>query len=540
MPTVLDEYLVRLGFTTDAVGFSGFSNALRQASSLVDTQYLGMAKSVLKFQGVVTGAFAAAGLAAVDIADKTAMADQEYRLFALHMYTSLPVARELKIALDALGQPLENVMWDPELAKRFHQLVQDQRELTEELGPSFENQMLKIRDVRFEFSRFGVELQYLTMKVVEDLAEAFGTNMDDLLSKLREFNAYFIHNMPAIAQWIASNLKPILMDVKDVLGETVVLGKDFALTFTNLVAALSGNTGLEGTTFSMQKFGEALQQASHWAKDFVVSVDHALEIVLHLMNALADLRLGNLSDMRKELSTANKLLTPGSGMVLGGTAGSAAGTAIGGAIGSVGGPLGFVGGSAAENVVGGVLGAAAGYVAGLKHLTGAQIQIKEQIIAVAHALGIPANLALAVAQQESGLHQFDKSGKTLTSPTGALGVMQLLPSTARMLGVDPHDTHSNILGGETYLRQLLEKYKTPELALEHYYGSKDAKANREYAERVLQISGVTINITAKTDATPEDIAHAVNKGLKSLTDSDKKRTQRNLGEFGGWSPAGSF
>ena len=113
----LEEYLVRLGFNVDTSAFAQFSNALRDASSIVDSQYGKMVGKVWQFQGVATGAFFAAGAAAIDIADKVATADQEYRLLALHMYTSLPVARELKIALDALGQPLENIMWDPELAR---------------------------------------------------------------------------------------------------------------------------------------------------------------------------------------------------------------------------------------------------------------------------------------------------------------------------------------------------------------------------------------------------------------------------------------
>ena len=61
--------------------------------------------------------------------------------------------------------------------------MKDQRTLTKELGPDFENQMLKIRDMRFEFTRFGVELQYLTMNVVRDLAQAFGMDMDQAFGK---------------------------------------------------------------------------------------------------------------------------------------------------------------------------------------------------------------------------------------------------------------------------------------------------------------------------------------------------------------------
>jgi len=253
---ILQEYLVKLGFSHDTAAFYRFTHALRDAESVVGSSYLNMAKKVLEFQVAGVGAFAAIGAAAVGIADKTAMADQEYRLLALHLYTSLPVARELKIALDALGQPLENVMWDPELARRFRQLVEDQRILTRELGPSFEAQMLKIRDVRFEFNRFGVDLQYLTMNVVAKLAKAFG--IDDWTKKLQDFNNWFIRRMPEISEWLATKLKPLLLDVKDVLWSAGSVTKELLIDFTNIVAILSGDNGLKTSTLDFQKLTDAI------------------------------------------------------------------------------------------------------------------------------------------------------------------------------------------------------------------------------------------------------------------------------------------
>ena len=44
------------------------------------------------------------------------------------------------------------------------------------------------------------------------------------------------------------------------------------------------------------------------------------------------------------------------------------------------------------------------------------------------------------------------------SPVGAVGLMQLMPSTAQMIGVDPHKPLANVLGGAIYLKNQLNRF----------------------------------------------------------------------------------
>lgn len=67
------------------------------------------------------------------------------------------------------------------------------------------------------------------------------------------------------------------------------------------------------------------------------------------------------------------------------------------------------------------------------------------IVRNAQAYGVPVKIALAQATAESNGKQ------DVTSDAGAIGVMQLIPSTAESLGVDSHDTEQNIRGGMKYL-----------------------------------------------------------------------------------------
>ena len=108
----------------------------------------------------------------------------------------------------------------------------------------------------------------------------------------------------------------------------------------------------------------------------------------------------------------------------------------------------------------------------------------------ANLYDVPLNLLKAMGKAESG---FDADA---VSPAGAQGVMQLMPATARALGVeDPFDARSNIMGGAKYISQQLKKYNgNIDLALAAYnagsgnvakYGGVPPfKETRNYIQRI--------------------------------------------------------
>lgn len=97
------------------------------------------------------------------------------------------------------------------------------------------------------------------------------------------------------------------------------------------------------------------------------------------------------------------------------------------------------------------------------------IPIQDYIRQEAQKAGIPPELALAVAQQESSFNP------TAVNPaSGATGVFQFIPSTAKARGLDAKDPIQNIQHGVRYLRELMDRHQgNVDLVLKEYGGVVD-------------------------------------------------------------------
>lgn len=535
----VDEYLVKLGSTVDQSGMQRFHQALREATAVSTSSASSIAGAFFKAQTEIVGGFTAIGSAAVGLIDKVAMADQSYRLFALHMYMSKDAARSLKVAMDALDQPLENLTWDKELRDRTHQLIMDQRAMTADEKPSESDATLqKIRDVRFEFTRMEVELEYLTRRVVLDFMKALGVGPDQLLTKLRGFNDWIIHDLPVISQKITRVLVPVWLDVKDVAEATAVALRAVGLAFTNIVGAMSGDDSIEGEAFNFEKFAKALQHVVHWFAVFAEAVDGVITGVAELAAEMAKLFA----------HIPAPILDAAIGGVVGGIAGGPAG-AVAGVFGGAAIGLSRNTEHAAPDTF-----AAVGAKVGLPSTGGAR-EVKGMIDAAATSVGLDPAVAHAVAGAESGERQYDRSGNLLKgqnpdgSFTSATGIFQLTNATARTLGVNSTDTSDNVRGGVALLAAELKKYQGDVPTAVAAYHEGDAKMSRVLAGKDtlspgavaevadvmrrmgkqgdVQVGSITIHVD-RPNATPHEIKNAVVAGMR---DMNNKRVQRNLSEF---------
>ena len=132
--------------------------------------------------------------------------------------------------------------------------------------------------------------------------------------------------------------------------------------------------------------------------------------------------------------------------------------------------------------------------AGWQHWRMSRDEVRRAIAREARRLGVPVTLAQAVGWQESGWHQ------PLRSSAGAIGVMQVLPTTGLWMSLyagplNLRDTRDNITAGVTLLRVLLEETRSTRRAVGAYYQGLGAvrrhglyQETRRYVADVLAIN----------------------------------------------------
>jgi soluble lytic murein transglycosylase-like protein len=120
------------------------------------------------------------------------------------------------------------------------------------------------------------------------------------------------------------------------------------------------------------------------------------------------------------------------------------------------------------------------------------VKYGEIIDRVSKEQNVDAKLVRAVIQVESAYHERARS------PKGAMGLMQLMPSTARQYAVsDPYDPAANIEAGIKHLKSLLERlpvalalaaYNAGEAAVERFNGIPPYRETQDYVSRIMRLA----------------------------------------------------
>lgn len=108
----------------------------------------------------------------------------------------------------------------------------------------------------------------------------------------------------------------------------------------------------------------------------------------------------------------------------------------------------------------------------------------------AHDTGLPMSMLVAVGQVESNLRA------DAESEAGARGLLQLMPSTAAALELNIDDPDANVLAGARYLRQMLDRFSSTDLALAAYNAGPTA-VQRAGGAPSPQVEAYVANVTGR-------------------------------------------
>ena len=139
--------------------------------------------------------------------------------------------------------------------------------------------------------------------------------------------------------------------------------------------------------------------------------------------------------------------------------------------------------------------------------------VKETIVKHAIAMGVDPAIALSIARTESGFRHEARSSH------GAVGVFQLMPSTARRMGLNPYLLNDNIKGGIMYYKKMYNMFGSVELALAAYNAGpgnvkKYNNAVPPFAETKRFVSKIMTDVN-RQKSTPDPVVAKVKLGTYS-------------------------
>ena len=136
--------------------------------------------------------------------------------------------------------------------------------------------------------------------------------------------------------------------------------------------------------------------------------------------------------------------------------------------------------------------------------------VKATIVKHAIEMGVDPAIALSIARAESGFRHEARSSH------GAVGVFQLMPSTARRMGYNPYSLNDNIKAGITYYKKMYNMFGSVELALAAYNAGpgnvKKYNAVPPYSETRRFVSKIMTDVN-KQKANPDPAVVKAKQGI---------------------------
>ena len=205
---MIKEYLVGLGVKIDKPGFAEFDSTVNKTTNTISKATGGWGKDFITASGLIATAIAGVTSAAAGLMTSVAKQDLAMDKYARNMMISKSAAVEMKQAIDALGESVQDIQLNPELFIRYKALISDGRNM--KIGGDYSQTMKDFRGLIFEFTRLKQEAGYALQWVGYYLMKHLSKPLAEGKEKFKNINDSIIKNMSVWTEKIARTMVYII------------------------------------------------------------------------------------------------------------------------------------------------------------------------------------------------------------------------------------------------------------------------------------------------------------------------------------------
>lgn len=250
----LKEYLVSIGWEVNESDYKHAKSVVDDFGSKIAAKLTPNIKAFGTAANVVLDILVSTNKVIAQTISSVADFDLEIEKQARLWWVSEEAARSYQTALDALGETNDDLLtMTDEQYRRLIELNQIGRSL--EAPKEVDDFLLTIRDVKFEFAKLKVEIQYGMRWVTYFFAKMNGTDATTIRERLRELNEKIQKNLPIIAEKVAKVLNVFYRLGKAAVRVVKVLYDILVNLFDLFDTKLGKTAGLVTSFFLLLKSG---------------------------------------------------------------------------------------------------------------------------------------------------------------------------------------------------------------------------------------------------------------------------------------------
>ena len=249
MSNPIKEYLVSIGLDLNKTKLNQTQKGIKDTTNLIDK--MRQASDFLRkgLNGLALSMLGVAG-ASTKLLTSLAKQDEKFETLAQKMFVTRKSVYEYQLAVKALGTTIDEIQFNPTLMKQYKELVSDSRKMF--TAKEYQGAMMTIRSFLFEFVRLKQESMYLLQWIGYAIIKNLEIPLEKARLTLKGLNDYIVKNMSKIGETIGKiifNVKNFSKSIMDFFGGIIKEIQDFWTSLPPWAKKFIVGTGIIGAIF---------------------------------------------------------------------------------------------------------------------------------------------------------------------------------------------------------------------------------------------------------------------------------------------------